>query len=615
VEKDEQRGVRDFWVVNDAHYEEITDAIRSVGLEQPEFVKLYAADPMEVTAARARAYREAVAMAKHGDRGPIEAVMRAQGALYANAGLAKPAWHAMLRELQHQLVPRLVAAYGDDPARLSAALIAAHDFVDDMIMLIDEEYLRVKREKLAEQAALVRHLAQVLDVIPDPAALYDRAGNYLWANPATERLTGQTRDQLVGVNVWTFQAGSTESEFYTAFQRVAASGVHEQRELYFPARARWYDVQLFALPRGVLSISRDITERRNAQQAGRFFELSLDPLGICGVDGKLIVGNPGFAVLGWTDDELKSQPLNALVHIEERPAAEEKLASLVASGMPVIGFEARMACKDGTYRDFLWNAAYDPVGLIYVAARDITERKHAERALTHANRAKSDFLASMSHELRTPLNSIIGFSEVLLDGKAGDLSDVQTEFLGNVQSSGRHLLNLINDLLDISKIEAGRMDVRCDVCPPHAVAAHAAASLQPLADARRVELVVSSNGPVPAVTADQLRLRQVLYNLLSNAIKFTPAGGTVTVTLETMHGGERVRTTVCDTGPGLAPDEVATLFTPFTQLANARERGGTGLGLALSKNLVELMGGSIGVDSAPGAGSRFYIELPVARSM
>jgi signal transduction histidine kinase/DNA-binding response OmpR family regulator len=233
--------------------------------------------------------------------------------------------------------------------------------------------------------------------------------------------------------------------------------------------------------------------------------------------------------------------------------------------------------------------------------------------LTRATRAKTDFLTKMSHELRTPLNSIIGFSEVMIDGKFGALNERQARYMKNVHASGRHLLGLINDLLDLSKVEAGRLEVALQPCSPRVVMTEAMATLQPVADAGKVKLVLADPQEADAdaaemVSADAFRFKQILYNLLSNAIKFTPPGGQVTLRAESM--ASFVRVSVTDTGAGISDEDMSRLFTPFTQLENAKEKSGTGLGLVLIKELVGLMGGRMGVKSTVGAGSTFYIELP-----
>ncbi|HXU69706.1 MAG TPA: response regulator [Polyangia bacterium] len=241
------------------------------------------------------------------------------------------------------------------------------------------------------------------------------------------------------------------------------------------------------------------------------------------------------------------------------------------------------------------------------------QQKNAE--LLQANRLKTEFLANMSHELRTPLNSIIGFTEVLIDQRFGELNERQRRYLTNVNQSGRHLLRLINDLLDQSKIEAGRLEVARQRCAARHLTYDAATTVQPLADAKRITLVTDARDapPLPFVSGDMTRLRQVIYNLLANAIKFTPEGGRVEVRSELCADGVHVRTTVTDSGPGIPPEELPRLFTPFTQLPSTRDLHvtGTGLGLALSKKLVELMGGRIGVESEAGHGARFWVELPI----
>lgn len=248
------------------------------------------------------------------------------------------------------------------------------------------------------------------------------------------------------------------------------------------------------------------------------------------------------------------------------------------------------------------------------AEQDIRKAEERKAVAEESNRAKSAFLAMMSHELRTPLNAIIGFSEVLIDGKFGSTNDRQARYLTNVLSSGRHLLGLINGLLDLSKIEAGKLEISRQPCSLRGLAEEALSTVQPLADAKQIELVMDFADPrIPTVAADPVRCKQVFYNLLSNSIKFTPKGGKVTVTCAVAPSGRTVRTSIADSGPGIKSEDMARLFKPFEQLDHTglHAVGGTGLGLALSKQLVELMGGEVGVTSAQGQGSVFFFELPV----
>lgn len=251
---------------------------------------------------------------------------------------------------------------------------------------------------------------------------------------------------------------------------------------------------------------------------------------------------------------------------------------------------------------------------IVQTARLTRELAQRNQELERATRAKSEFLAMMSHELRTPLNSIIGFSDVLVDQTFGALNERQGRYVRNINDSGRHLLRLINDLLDVSKIEAGRLEVLREPCSPRALVLEVLSALQPLAEQKRITLRPPADDAPPPVIADPVRLKQVLYNLVSNAIKFTPPAGAIGVELAVVAEGRDLRITVSDSGAGIAAEDLVRLFQPFSQLDNARHdpRAGTGLGLALTKQLVELMNGRVGVESEPGKGSRFSIELRVA---
>jgi PAS domain S-box-containing protein len=251
-----------------------------------------------------------------------------------------------------------------------------------------------------------------------------------------------------------------------------------------------------------------------------------------------------------------------------------------------------------------------------VVARDVTERKRMEemeqtnRGLKEASRLKSEFLANMSHELRTPLNAIIGFSEILHDERFGALNDRQKRYASNVLGSGRHLLELVNDILDLSKIEAGRMDLHLEEVALGLLIEETLGTLAPLAQTKGIDLTGDTPDSALTVHADRSRLTQILFNLLSNAIKFTPDGGTVSVICRAEDN--RACIAVRDTGIGIAPEDHERVFREFEQVdtSHGRQQQGTGLGLTLTKDLVELHGGSIALESAVGAGSTFTVSLP-----
>jgi signal transduction histidine kinase/DNA-binding response OmpR family regulator len=259
-----------------------------------------------------------------------------------------------------------------------------------------------------------------------------------------------------------------------------------------------------------------------------------------------------------------------------------------------------------------------------IAFRDVSERKRIEalidaqagelsRAKERAeqeSRYKSRFLASMSHELRTPLNAIIGFSELLDQEIFGDLTTRQKEYVGYVVQSGRHLLSLVNDILDLSKIEAGRMELSREWVAPLAVIDAVQGSVQPLALKQGVKLELELPAELPDLYVDEMRLRQILYNLLSNGIKFTPAGGRVTLIATVQE--DKLCVTVVDTGVGIRTEDMPRLFREFERMeeGSGPKTEGTGLGLALTKRLVELHGGFMHVESKHNVGSRFSFTLP-----
>ena len=228
-----------------------------------------------------------------------------------------------------------------------------------------------------------------------------------------------------------------------------------------------------------------------------------------------------------------------------------------------------------------------------------------------ANRNKSEFLANMSHELRTPLNAIIGFSEVLIEKMFGEVNDKQLEYLQDIHSSGHHLLSLINDILDLSKIEAGRMELELSSFDLGETLQNALALVRERASRHGLALELELEPGIDAWVADERKVRQVVINLLSNAVKFTPEGGGVTVRAR-RAAANAVEIAVVDTGVGIAPDQQALVFEEFRQASgeHLRKSEGTGLGLSLAKRFVELHGGTIRVESAPGRGSTFAFTLP-----
>ncbi|WP_440956971.1 ATP-binding protein [Methanosarcina sp. Mfa9] len=288
-------------------------------------------------------------------------------------------------------------------------------------------------------------------------------------------------------------------------------------------------------------------------------------------------------------------------------------------------FESTVGYADDTLHQVVFNKVVfggpseeDSVllGIIW----DVTERKELEKSLLKAktaaeaaNRAKSGFIANMSHELRTPLNSVIGFSDLLLEGAFGTLNGKQARYVHNILNSGKHLLEIINNLLDISILETGESSLDYEELDLAPFIEEVRNSIRPLASSKNVAIETDFDPTLGNIRADRAKLKQVLYNLLSNAIKFTPRGGKVSVDTRKKDGVAEIRVT--DNGIGIPLESHRKIFQPFVQgdSSAAKEYKGVGLGLYIVKNFVELHGGEVGVNSEPGKGSTFTFTLPLER--
>ena len=393
-------------------------------------------------------------------------------------------------------------------------------------------------------------------------------------------------------------------------------------------------------PRHFVSQIEDITARVRTEEALRESEerfrmlTARAPIGILLADraGRILYANPRWREMaGLSLLESPGQDWTRVLHADDRAAVSASWREMVEKGGE-FAREFRFAAPDGKVRWVQARAAAvrgiggEISGYVGTNA-DITELKDLEKQLLsqnaaleletaraqEANRLKSEFLSNMSHELRTPLNAVIGFSEFLQDQKAGPLNGQQIEFLGDVLNSARHLLQLINDLLDLAKIEAGRMEIAPQTFSLNDAVGEICASLHPLFLEKQLAFFVSVDAGGDHVCLDPGKFRQILYNLLSNAIKFTPAKGSVDLLLRPVEGdSSRFEVRVRDTGIGIKADDFKRLFGEFQQLdsgANRRYQG-TGLGLALTRKLAALHGGSIRVESVFGQGSTFTVVLP-----
>ncbi len=514
---------------------------------------------------------------------------------------------------------------------------------------ITEQY--TADQALRESEARFR---QILENIQLAALQLDVEGNVTFCNEFTERLTGWPRSAILGHN-W-FELTLPEAQRAAAIQAHQArirgdqpAAITMDRELI----TRWGEtrqVRGHITPLlnpaggtiGVTILDEDITEYMRAEGELIFrnmaMEASLSAIAIANMRGQLTYVNPAFLRL-WGYTVIEEVLQRSATEFWSQPAeAAQVVIATTAVGQWVGELQGRR--KDGSEFEVELSTAIvrddtgQPLGLIGSFV-DITERKRAaaqlralnaelearvaartadlSRAnveLARAARLKDEFLSSMSHELRTPLNGILSLTESLDEGVYGPLTPVQTGPLRAVMEAGQHLLELINDILDLSKIEAGKLELRVG---PMAVEAVCEASLRLVRQAAlgkglRLGFAIEEVGG--EVVADERRLKQMLVNLLGNAVKFTPEGGQVG--LEVRPEGEAVRFEVWDTGIGIAADKLGLLFQPFTQIDSglARQYGGTGLGLSLVRRLAELHGGSVGVTSVEGQGSRFWFVIP-----
>jgi PAS domain S-box-containing protein len=347
--------------------------------------------------------------------------------------------------------------------------------------------------------------------------------------------------------------------------------------------------------------------------------MTTDPLGII-----TDVNKQMEALTDCTRDELIGAPFKNYFTDPERAEAAIKL---VLSKKKVTDYELTACARDGKNTVVSYNATtfYDrdrKLQGVFAAARDVTERKRFEQALQEsntelenaksaaekANLAKSDFLSSMSHELRSPLNAILGFAQ-LMESTVPLPSESQKENITQILQAGWHLLKLINEVLDLAVIESGKLSLSPEPVSLAEVVSECQAMMEPQAQQRGIAMTFPKLDPSWFIHADRTRVKQILINLLSNAIKYNRKQGTVEVTC-TATNQERIRISVKDTGAGLSPEKLAQLFQSFNRLGQeTRSEEGTGIGLVVSKRLVELMGGVIGVESIVGAGSEFWIEL------
>ncbi len=385
-------------------------------------------------------------------------------------------------------------------------------------------------------------------------------------------------------------------------------------------------------PERIIGITEDITSQKQAEQTLReseayarlLFDAAPDPVSVAEVDGTMIEVNKAFEQLHHLKhEEIRGRHISALniFPAEEVEKSEEYVAAIMqGKTMPPVELDFHTA-NDGIHVLEMHSYPIQVNGrpLVLSTSRDITVHKKAKDVLHIANiemeralHMKDEFLANMSHELRTPLNAILGISESLEEQIIGNLNEKQLKYLRTINESGRHLLELINDILDLSKIEAGRLDLNVADVDPNHLCNSSLRMVKELAQKKDLRISLSMDAQVTSIRGDERRLKQAVVNLLSNAVKFTPQGGQIGLELKGIPQDSVVQIIVSDNGIGIAEGKLDRLFKPFVQLDSSlsREYPGTGLGLALVAQMIRLHGGGVGVNSELGKGSRFVISLP-----
>lgn len=490
--------------------------------------------------------------------------------------------------------------------------------------------------------------ASLTSLLADALLLMEVGGHVTFVNQEACNLIGLTGPELIGHH---FSSCFTDPKYANLLLRTALnkgrltdceltaktkSGALIPVSFNFTVVTEAGKTTICALGRNVLQqklVEQELREQqaytRGLIEACMDALVATDPLGVI-----TDVNRRMCELTGRSRYELIGSPIKALF---TEPRRMEECTRIALTNGEVTDYELTLRSKTGVERIVSFHAtvftgADGALRGIVGSARDISvhkwlqqeqrllaeqlRRKNEEleeqnRRVQEANRLKSEFLANMSHELRTPLNSIIGFTELIHDTKAGPVSAAQKEFLGDILTSSRHLLHLIDGVLDLSKVEAGKLEIEQERVHLVHLVEGVTSQLGPLASQKQIRVDTHVDPEVCYVTTDSGKLKQVLYNYLSNALKFTPPGGAVSIQVST--GEEHTfQIAVSDTGIGIRPEDLPRLFVEFQQLdaGTGKRYPGTGLGLALTKRIMEAQGGRVSVSSTPGQGSTFYAILP-----
>ena len=477
----------------------------------------------------------------------------------------------------------------------------------------------------------IQHTQVIIDTVVDGIIVIDQHGTIKSFNSSAERIFGYTSNEVVGKNINILMPEPYHSQHDAYIENYLTTGV--ARIIGFGREVTGKRKDGSTLPmdlaisevshngeRMFIGITRDITSRKMAEEAGERYhtilETATDGFWIVDKKGKFIEVNDAYCTMsGYSRSELLKMYIADVEVIEAAEETQKHIDNIVLHGRD--RFETQHRRKDGVILDVEISTQFMPhVDQMFVVfIKDISGRKRNEVELIvakeeaeQANVAKSQFLSNMSHELRTPMNAILGFGQLL--NYSPTLSNEHRDNVKEILNAGDHLLALINDILDLAKVESGHVDLVLESVDVREVIEECLSLVSNQAYKRNIQL---SHGSVEDMTvrADRTRLVQILLNLLSNAIKYNREGGSVKLKVQ-VEGTDRLRIFVTDTGLGIPENRLKELFQPFNRLgADNSGIEGTGIGLTITKNIVEMMGGAMGVQSEVGVGSTFWVEVPL----
>lgn len=547
--------------------------------------------------------------------------------------------------------------------------IRVQERTSELSKTTEELQAEISQHKRAEETLRIKDSA--IDSSINGIVISNLEGYLTYANQSFLKMWGYDKKEVLGKHILKFcQKEKEVSEVIEALQDEGWVGETKARR----KDGSLFDVSFSASmvkdkdgnPMCMMGSFIDVTERKKMEESlqeseERFkgaFETAAIGMALVALDGHWMKVNLSLSnIVGYSEQELMDKTFQDITHPDDLEKDLTYVKRLIAGDIPYYHMEKRYFHKQG---HIVWiylsvSLVHDTQGnpLYFVSQiEDITERKKAEEKIKEytetleekikertgelqnanlelqalnkelelrkqeaeaATRAKSDFLANMSHELRTPLNAIIGFSQIMTEGMAGPLNEQQKEYLGDISESGTHLLSLINDILDLSKVEAGKMELELSEFNLRELIDGSIVMFKEKAMKHNIKVKVEVREGIETIIADERKIKQVMFNLLSNAFKFTPDGGSVKVTaLKIVGEPEYIECVVEDTGIGIKEEDIPKLFQPFQQLESvlSKKYEGTGLGLVLCKRFVELHGGKIWVESELDKGSTFRFIIP-----